>query len=140
MDFTDDACMNMFTTGQRDRIRSLFQEGGPRFALLSSKGCTGTPLPEPAELPADSLTGASIRVYPNPAFSNVTISIQNDDSQIGKTITVHNYLGQLVMQQQITKGVIQLSVYNLKDGLYFIHIGDRKNVYRLLKVGKSLNP
>jgi len=34
MDYTDDACMNMFTLGQEDRMRSLFATGGAREGLV----------------------------------------------------------------------------------------------------------
>ncbi len=33
MDYSDDACMNLFTTGQKSRMRSLFQPGGLRESL-----------------------------------------------------------------------------------------------------------
>lgn len=36
MDYTDDACMNFFTRGQKSRMRSLFVPGGARYSLLSS--------------------------------------------------------------------------------------------------------
>ncbi len=39
MDYTDDACMNIFTTGQKNRMQSLFSAGGARVALASSPGC-----------------------------------------------------------------------------------------------------
>lgn len=39
MDYTDDACMNMFTAGQATRINSLFATGGSRASLTSSLGC-----------------------------------------------------------------------------------------------------
>jgi len=39
MDFSDDACMNLFTLGQRDRMRALFEPTGARNSLLSSQGC-----------------------------------------------------------------------------------------------------
>lgn len=39
MDYSDDACMNMFTNGQKTRSRALFEPGGDRYALLSSEGC-----------------------------------------------------------------------------------------------------
>ncbi len=38
MDFTNDACMNLFTTGQKQRMLSLFNSGGARNSLLASKG------------------------------------------------------------------------------------------------------
>jgi hypothetical protein len=48
MDYSDDGCMNLFTQGQSDRMRTLFGPGGARAALLNSVGCGGTP-PPPAE-------------------------------------------------------------------------------------------
>lgn len=39
MDYVDDACMYMFTTGQKARMQALFVSGGARASLLSSTGC-----------------------------------------------------------------------------------------------------
>ncbi len=39
MDYSDDACMNLYTVGQKDRMRALFDPGGFRESLLSSNGC-----------------------------------------------------------------------------------------------------
>lgn len=39
MDYTDDACMNVFSAGQKSRMQSLFAAGGARVALASSPGC-----------------------------------------------------------------------------------------------------
>ena len=40
MDYSDDACMNLFTQGQSDRMNALFLPGGARASLVSSAGCT----------------------------------------------------------------------------------------------------
>jgi hypothetical protein len=39
MDYTDDACMNIFTFGQKTRMSAIFANGGARNGLLSSLGC-----------------------------------------------------------------------------------------------------
>ncbi len=45
MDYTDDACMNLYTAGQKTRMRALFDAGGARLSLLSSAGCGSAPAP-----------------------------------------------------------------------------------------------
>lgn len=40
MDYVDDACMYMFTGGQKARIQALFASGGARASLATSNGCT----------------------------------------------------------------------------------------------------
>ena len=39
MDYSDDGCMNLYTAGQKNRMRALFESGGYRSSLLNSSGC-----------------------------------------------------------------------------------------------------
>ncbi len=39
MDYTDDACMNLFSLGQKARMQALFASGGSRASLVTSPGC-----------------------------------------------------------------------------------------------------
>ena len=39
MDYSDDGCMNLYTVGQKNRMRALFESGGYRSSLLNSQAC-----------------------------------------------------------------------------------------------------
>lgn len=41
MDYTDDACMNIFTSGQKTRMQALFSPGGARASIATSTACSG---------------------------------------------------------------------------------------------------
>ncbi len=58
MDYSDDSCMNLFTEGQKDRMRTVLETGGSRRALaLSDKFGDGTS--EPTDPTACSSTVSS---------------------------------------------------------------------------------
>ena len=42
MDYSDDGCMNIYTLGQKNRMRAIFDTGGARVSLLNSPACGGT--------------------------------------------------------------------------------------------------
>ncbi len=59
MDYTDDACMFMFSSGQGVRMNALFASGGARASLLSSLGGiapTGTVCAIPTGLASSTIT------------------------------------------------------------------------------------
>ncbi len=45
MDYSDDACMNLYTAGQRDRMQALFAAGGAKASFLNSGGCGASATP-----------------------------------------------------------------------------------------------
>lgn len=133
MDVTYDACTNMFTSGQRDRMRALFEEGGPRHSFLYSRGGSGPLLPAPVELPLDSLLINSVNVYPNPAGSTININTGSESKFSGERISIHNHLGQLVMQSVISSNTMQLNIGGLQNGLYYVKVGTKSKTYKLVK-------
>ncbi len=45
MDYSDDSCMNLFTQGQKNRMRSILEPGGFRYNLALSDKCGSAPSP-----------------------------------------------------------------------------------------------
>lgn len=119
MDFTSDACVNMFTFGQKQRMRILFEEGGARHSLLSSKGLD-TPLLEEGSLPDNNPRWLHIKIYPNPANSNLIMNFQYDVRWVGKEVRVTDLSGRVVMRQTITQAIYTMNISHLAPGIYFV--------------------
>jgi hypothetical protein len=81
MDYTPDACMNIFTHGQKVKMRSLFAINGARNSFMSSFVCdstlgAGESAPSPSPSPSVDTTVVdstisirvinAVQVYPNP--------------------------------------------------------------------------
>ncbi len=63
MDYTDDACMNLFTNSQRLRMRTVMESSPRRQSLLNSKACGAGVLPPEPDFTADVRLGfAGLRV------------------------------------------------------------------------------
>ena len=133
MDFTDDACMHLFTPGQKERMRKLFDEGGFRHDLLSSKG-RGKPW---NFTPRDNLdTTQLLSIYPNPAHQQLTLrSSQVSFNLTGKSFAVMSAMGQVMMTGTIRQENPVFEVGALQTGLYFLKISDsnEKWVLRFVK-------
>jgi hypothetical protein len=119
MDFTDDACMNMFTMGQRQRARILFEPGGPRNSILSSKGLN-TSMIEAAPLPDFYPTWLHVKVYPNPASSVINLYFEYDQRWMGREMQILDISGKVVMSKIINSKIQVIDVSRLNAGIYFI--------------------
>ncbi len=119
MDFTSDECVNLFTEGQKARMRALFATGGIRNSLLSSKGLD-VPLIFESPLPDEAPQWLKPNLYPNPATTSMTLDLSYDARWIGKTIFIMNLSGQTVMTVVITAKVQPINISRLQPGIYLL--------------------
>jgi hypothetical protein len=128
MDYVDDACMMMFTNGQKSRMLAALNVF--RAGLKTSNGC------QPAigidEIPDVS----SMIVYPNPGDGLFHLELlMNVLSDVN--VSVYNPVGQLVWHKQIQKAAEiheTIDVRHLHRGVYFLEIvaGTHRSTHKIV--------
>jgi len=114
MDYSTDACMNMFTKGQKDRMWSFLNTA--RSTLLSSTKCDGLTGIE------DIMSSDNVIIYPNPSSDMFTIEWPGEYKfermevvdLVGKTILTEN------MTNVYAKYVV--NTQNISEGIYFVKL------------------
>lgn len=92
MDYTNDACMYMFSKGQSDRMNAVLVSGGARASLATSNGCTPTDpnaCYAPYNLNVTNITQTTVTLNWTPFGTPVSYNIQYKPSS-GTTWTTVN--------------------------------------------------
>lgn len=113
MDYTDDASMYMFTTGQKTRMQSVLGAGGSRASLATSNGCTppaGGTCNAPTGLAASAITttGATITWGAVAGASNYTVEYKT------AAASVWTVLSATASTSQALTGLIANTSYNVR--------------------------
>jgi len=119
MDFTNDKCRLLFTHGQKARMKSLFNPGGPRNSLLNSEGLN-PPLVFEIPVPEDDPKWLEPRIYPNPAKNELIIDLNYDARWVGNIIQVINLHGQQIATVPISSKLQKIDISRLSPGIYFL--------------------
>ena len=115
MDYVDDACMNMFTSGQAERMNAAINT--ERAAILNSTGCNKSTRVAESEVSAFAL-------YPNP--SNGFITIQCVQSGLDK-LGLYDALGNLIYEKSMNdQKFFQLELEHFSNGIYFVEMSGGK--------------
>lgn len=135
MDFTDDACMNLFTNGQKMRMRALFAKNNLRNSFLLSFACDST-LIQGGVLPgADTVATKPakqlfvVKVYPNPAQARITVECKSESNIVAKTITVFNILGNKLFAASLTAEKTHINIAHFSKGVYILRIEEGSNKF-----------
>ena len=138
MDYTNDACMNMFTIGQKQKMRSVFAAGGARNSILNSFACDSS-LATAAALPTtptlEEKPEPMVSIYPNPVQQYINFTTLNGYEIMGKTVNVFNQSGILLLSKTMNSTNDKIDVSSLRQGIYVVKIGDNSNkkVLKLIK-------
>lgn len=119
MDFTNDACMTMFSEGQKQRMRMLFATGGLRASMLSSAGLK---FPLIAEIPVAEAdpTWLEPKVYPNPASDYLQLDLSYDRRWVGQAYQLFDMQGQVRIRGQFQSAIQRIELKGLRPGYYVL--------------------
>ena len=116
MDYGNDNCLNMFTTGQGTRMNAALN--GPRLAIKNSTKC-------------DDLTQVSnpsgrfpFSIYPNPNTGEFVLSSEIAD-QGDVTVTITNLLGEIIYSRKfhgLSYLVQKFDLGNQPNGIYLVEM------------------
>ena len=111
MDITDDACISMFTIGQRNRMLAAIS--GPRSGLLNSNRCVFINRPRP---------DLGITVFPNPVSDCIHIEFNaNFDNDV--TVLLYDAAGKLIYEAiNNASNIRSIPADDLSTGVYYLHL------------------
>lgn len=127
MDYTDDKCMYMFTTGQKTRMVAAINTFRSGLNASSATNCGSANLPSPPCATTainDILPAGSISIYPNPSSGEVIISTRLLNIS-NMELKVYNAIGEAIITRKITvpsNGEIKVNLNDNPDGVYLFEV------------------
>jgi hypothetical protein len=114
---------------------TVLVDGETYYATQTLNGCESDYFAVTAKrtLGTASFSAKSLKVYPNPAVSMLTISAEEGIANV----LVFNLLGQKVLEQKTTGNVIQMNVERLAAGTYMLQVTSETGKNASLKLLKQ---
>lgn len=132
MDFSDDACILMFTYGQRQRMRDIFAADGPRALMRNSPALKAESENQEIDSDKNSKNELALSVYPNPSSTNIHFRDASGNDITADYYHIFDSKGLLLMSGS-KKQILNIS--RLIPGIYFIRAQyeGKDTVIRLMK-------
>lgn len=123
MNYTADACMAMFTKGQKERAWATLNVFRPE--LLQSNACSAQSTTEQFEF----------ELGPNPALDFFTIKIKSSSHRAGQ-LKVFDPSGKMVIYEPYQPINVPISLTSIQSGLYFVEFscGELRSLTKLVKI------
>ncbi len=115
MDYTNDACMNLFTKCQVERMK-LVLEKCPRRKELTTSTVTSI---------RDENLAANVSIFPNPTHAFFTIKTEN--LQI-KNLKIFSVLGQQVYENNAIQANANIDISHLSKAIYVLKIETERGI------------
>jgi hypothetical protein len=124
MDYSSDACMNMFTKGQKARMWSFLNTA--RASLFNSLGCSG----QWNSVNENFISAESVKLYPNPVINENVITLEWPLEHRFNKVELYNQLGELIYSSSFTSKIGRYVVHlpnNISNGVYFLKLKSDKS-------------
>ena len=122
MDYSKDSCMTMFSKGQKVRMYSFLNTNPDRIAIkTSTAGCNNY-----ASVSELKNFENHVNIYPNPATSQVKISLSNI-SNSDFDYEMYNATGQRIKRGEINYLITEVNTADLANGIYFLKVFNLSN-------------
>jgi hypothetical protein len=139
MDYTNDACMNIFTHGQKTKMRGQFAINGPRNSFMNSFACdssmaTAAPLPDDTSVAVVTIS-PSFNIYPNPANNEMNVLGLNGFDLKGQSLKIYSASGVLQFTKSNLNASEKINISQLNSGVYFVAVisGKDRKMAKLIK-------
>lgn len=120
MDYSHDACMNIFTKDQISRMRTVLENSPRRKSLLTSPG-----LEPPVTTGLPELDHKSINIYPNPVLDRIYIQLDTEQLLKQLDIIAYSLSGKVLFTRSFEnhfEGDIELFVPKTKESVIILHL------------------
>jgi hypothetical protein len=127
--------MNLFTNGQKTKMRRQFSINGPRNSFINSFVCDSSMAISNDTIIVVKAVVPSFNIYPNPATNVLNIEGMNGFDLKGKVLKLYTSSGVLQFTKSNLMSYEKINISQLHSGVYFLSIisGRESKVLKLIK-------